>query len=463
MADSITSIGDIPVLWTVPSAVRDLTSSYVSAAKFLQFTGTKGEMLRIIDGIGQVVEETFVFTSKKELLDFINFFEARKGTLHKFWLPVWTSTFKLKEKAYSGETSIYIEPCLFTQSYQGYERVWILLKDGSKIVRQVTDAKNLETKEELFFDTALDRDISPDDIKLFGRFILVRFGTDELEFEHVAPNCVKATVKFHELVQEYSGYDAEANQFAELYEFYFPGGKVYYYTSFYKDIEYNYQIYSAVPMKRGRIEGYVNMFHSDKLEITSRPTKALREYVSNSTLLYVKVLIFKLDLASGERKLIFAGTGRGVSMKDDFISLSLSPISSVFDFKIPKFIYQTFCNNILFDKRCGLARYEFEVKTSVIMNSDGSLTASAFSEKPDGWFTGGFVSYEDEYRLITNHSGDTIYLQAPFNTDITGKIVRAYPGCDGSPSTCKNKFNNLDNFTGFPYIPSDNPVVWGIK
>ena len=39
----------------------------------------------------------------------------------------------------------------------------------------------------------------------------------------------------------------------------------------------------------------------------------------------------------------------------------------------------------------------------------------------------------------------------------------AYPGYDGSPATCVDKFDNLDNFVGFPYIPSKNPVVWGIK
>ena len=216
-------------------------------------------------------------------------------------------------------------------------------------------------------------------------------------------------------------------------------------------------------MRRGRIERNINIFSNNKLEVSSRPTQALREYIGNMTLLKVDVTITKLDIETGETKVIFRGTGGGVAMKDEFISLSLTPVSSIFEFKFPTTLYQPFCNNILFDKECGLNKDDWKVTTTVTVNSDGSLQSDDFASKPDGWFIGGFVKYGNEHRLITNHVGNKIWIQVSFNENVNGKMVEAYPGCDGSPSTCRDKFNNLDNFVGFPYIPSKNPVTWGLR
>jgi len=35
--------------------------------------------------------------------------------------------------------------------------------------------------------------------------------------------------------------------------------------------------------------------------------------------------------------------------------------------------------------------------------------------------------------------------------------VKIYPGCDRVRATCESKFDNLDNFGGFPWIPTKNP------
>ena len=66
--------------------------------------------------------------------------------------------------------------------------------------------------------------------------------------------------------------------------------------------------------------------------------------------------------------------------------------------------------------------------------------------------------------MITKHSKTEgcIYLHMPFDDEVVGKQVIVYAGCDKTPQTCKNKFNNLQNFRGFPYIPVKNPVIWGV-
>ena len=41
----------------------------------------------------------------------------------------------------------------------------------------------------------------------------------------------------------------------------------------------------------------------------------------------------------------------------------------------------------------------------------------------------------------------------------TGDTFNIYPGCDKLQGTCTNKFNNLTNFRGYPYVPINETAV----
>jgi uncharacterized phage protein (TIGR02218 family) len=118
---------------------------------------------------------------------------------------------------------------------------------------------------------------------------------------------------------------------------------------------------------------------------------------------------------------------------------------------------------MLFDDGCGLSEMDYQVETTV--NVAGSeMESGDFSAFADGYFTGGYVKIGSDMRLITDHVESTIVLHVPFGSYVaSGAEVLAYPGCDGSPATCKNKFDNFeDGFLGFPYVPDKNPVIWGV-
>jgi hypothetical protein len=39
-------------------------------------------------------------------------------------------------------------------------------------------------------------------------------------------------------------------------------------------------------------------------------------------------------------------------------------------------------------------------------------------------------------------------------------LFTAYPGCDKTQTTCaSNKFSNLVNFEGFPYVPAPETAI----
>lgn len=131
--------------------------------------------------------------------------------------------------------------------------------------------------------------------------------------------------------------------------------------------------------------------------------------------------------------------------------------------RIPQIIYQSYCNWDVFDINCALLSSSFEVKANVSVVSD-TLISPTFGTYASQYFRAGRVKFGDDERWVLDHTGNTITLQIPFDSRLTsGKIVTALPGCDGSPDTCKDKFNNFEHFMGFPYIPSHNPVLYGFK
>jgi len=120
---------------------------------------------------------------------------------------------------------------------------------------------------------------------------------------------------------------------------------------------------------------------------------------------------------------------------------------------------QRFCNNALFDEHCGLNKTSYKV-TANISDIDGLvLTSPTFAFYPNEYFYLGecimVKSGITQERLITEHTGDKITLQNPLSDVEIGDIVDAYPGCNKQASTCLNKFGNILQFTGFPYLEEE--------
>jgi uncharacterized phage protein (TIGR02218 family) len=90
------------------------------------------------------------------------------------------------------------------------------------------------------------------------------------------------------------------------------------------------------------------------------------------------------------------------------------------------------------------------------------VTASEFASFADGWFTGGFIEFVTpqgflETRMINRHLGASIRLLTPVLGMLAGDPVVAYPGCRRTVRDCIDKFNNYENYGGFPHIPGRSP------
>lgn len=135
-------------------------------------------------------------------------------------------------------------------------------------------------------------------------------------------------------------------------------------------------------------------------------------------------------------------------------------------------VYQKPCAAVLGDARCKvdtLAASMSLESTVVSVERGTSLTVAAASGFPSGWFERGRVTVLDGaatgaigvVKRDRDVAGQRVVelwevLSAGFSP---GDAVRIEPGCDKRMKTCREKFDNILNFRGFPDIPGEDWLV----
>lgn len=230
-------------------------------------------------------------------------------------------------------------------------------------------------------------------------------------------------------------------------------------------VTFNSQKYVPAPVKRSTIK-FDNNITPLSCTITTPINKIMGAYLSQNDVkaeVYIYRTFVNVDC---ETVPIFNGIiAGGVQIDTDTKTISAKCVSksSVFLEKhIPQMIYSAICQNYLGDERCG---WTGGVVNATLDTVNGvTITSPQFNHSYNGWYNGGYAAIGDETRMIVKHQDAVITLLNPFNAEVTaGARIEVFPGCDGSPDTCKNKFHNFNHgFSGCTTIPSRNPVMWGL-
>jgi len=122
------------------------------------------------------------------------------------------------------------------------------------------------------------------------------------------------------------------------------------------------------------------------------------------------------------------------------------------------------CPYLLYEYGCNVNQESYKVENTLTNISDNGLilTSSEFATETDGWFVGGKIKIGQAWRLIKAHATNTITIDRAFIDTKIGDNFTAYAGCDHTPTTCKNKFDNKINFGGNEFLPSINPFKTNI-
>lgn len=131
-------------------------------------------------------------------------------------------------------------------------------------------------------------------------------------------------------------------------------------------------------------------------------------------------------------------------------------------------VFQRHCDARLGDGRCGvdLQAPGYHADTQVIAHDGlGRLIVPPLPDFDAGWFAHGVAILEPASadpvmrRIAAERSvseGRQIELAEDFvQTLAPGTAIRLVAGCDKRAETCRNKFNNLLNFQGFPHLPGE--------
>lgn len=122
--------------------------------------------------------------------------------------------------------------------------------------------------------------------------------------------------------------------------------------------------------------------------------------------------------------------------------------------------YQRTCRHALYHRGCRLDPEDFAVIGTLESVNGAVVSVTQAAYESNGWYLGGmFRAPDGVLRLIVRHTGKQLTLSRPipFLESMSGS-VKIYPGCDHTRGSggCA-KFDNMENYGGFPWIPSKNP------
>lgn len=177
----------------------------------------------------------------------------------------------------------------------------------------------------------------------------------------------------------------------------------------------------------------------------------------------VRVQIFRVhDTKTTDYIKLVDGIVSQVVFENSEASMTIT-IENVLSRNMPKGTFSYFCQNCIYDDKCGLSIDKYGVTCTVKSHTALSISSDTLLRLEDGYFTDGFLKMGDSFRQIKYHSGNTLYLKYPINDLQWKSSFIAYPGCSNLFANCANRFNNHRHFSGVCYIQPYNaykhPVI----
>lgn len=124
-------------------------------------------------------------------------------------------------------------------------------------------------------------------------------------------------------------------------------------------------------------------------------------------------------------------------------------------------LYSRACSHVLYSAACGAtpitASASVSSSTGRSVDLAGGVPAAVAGTLAGGWLE----TAAGARHMIVRESSAGVELLYPVPL-APGEGVTLAAGCDHTTATCAARFSNLDNFGGFPFIPSKNPFATGV-
>lgn len=139
----------------------------------------------VVEGSIQSLAMTWQIDSRPDEYALRQLVYALRGRQRAFWLPDWNNGIRLAAGAGNGATSISVRKFGFTDGY-GTGDIFIRLKNGTAITRQVTGSVPAGANETLTITPGLPQAVAVADVDVFSLLFRVRQAEDRVEWTHRA-------------------------------------------------------------------------------------------------------------------------------------------------------------------------------------------------------------------------------------------------------------------------------------
>lgn len=251
-------------------------------------------------------------------------------------------------------------------------------------------------------------------------------------------------------------HSAHGGQPQELYRF-SQGANRWLYTSGQVAVDYQSETYQPASISRGGLE-QGNELGRLGIEIrVPRDLSVVSLFLAAPPEGVVSVTIYRRHADDAEFITYWKGRVSGSRLTGSEATLKCEPIASSLKRPGLRAHYQLLCRHVLYSSGCGALKDSFRVDGTLAAVSGVAVQVAAAASQPDGYFVGGMLATPLGARMIVGHIGVDLTLVAPMVGLAPGDAVQLYAGCDHTTTHCKDRFNNLDNYGGFPFIPLKNP------
>ena len=263
----------------------------------------------------------------------------------------------------------------------------------------------------------------------------------------------------------YDSYEISPHDGAPLEGYFFQGTVASYrYTNAQKDISINGLLYTAASIRRNAIKSGTHEDDSLELELEMPfNLQMVKDYAYSASLPDLSLTVYRYHEDSDplvDWTIVWVGKVTAWTVANKKAKLRIPNIFEiVMRGSVPAVFYQSPCNNVLYDARCKVIKSTFTQVTDITSVSSNliGVTNDGFA---DNFLRAGelYIPARGERRLIVDNVANLITVDFPFFEAQIGDDVELYAGCDHAyQGDCKNKYNNTLNYTGFPYVPNDNP------
>ena len=405
------------------------------------------------------------------------FWDRHRARQIPFWVPAWVNDLELVEDAAASATEITVAGHGFEHKYAlgaQFKFIALLTRAGKLecygVLAVVEDGDNDVLTLSRGLDTAL---VATD--TLCCPLLLARPTVDALEYDYLSGNVVRGEMSFVECPREYPG-PAESSSAADsahlgtrpVFLYRLTGGEnVLTLADYGVDLAAAALTWQAADISGEDLTSTLDML-GDTLTVvlkTDDPAHPLLDYLDrlqarNYTLeLFLADLddLGALDLDAPEH----IGRLEKISFDQNRITLEVSSLFRFAEMRIPKIQLQRLANRSVYEV-VDPADFTTTGTISELGEDPPYVDAAAFGDKASlegdpNWFALGKVTAGSEVRLCTGQSGARLYLNYPFRRALVLDAISAVAGDDKRAATWDNKFNALDDFLGFPYIPARNP------